>query len=239
MQRQNYKKSSKAVVLLSGGVDSATCLAKAVEAFGEKNVTALIVWYGQRHEREINSANEVARYYGVRREEVNLTEVFAFSECSLLEKNGKAIEHGDYAGQIRKAGGRPVETYVPFRNGLFLSAAASLALSVGAEVVVYGAHMDDAAGNAYPDCSEDFAEKMNAAILEGTGGQVRLWAPYVHSNKARIVADGIRLGVPYELTWSCYEGGEKACGKCGTCIDRLKAFEANGAVDPIEYEEDR
>lgn len=239
MQKQNYKKSSKAVVLLSGGVDSATCLARAVEAFGKRNVFALIAWYGQRHKREIESARKLSELYDVESAEVDLTEVFGLSSCSLLEKNNVDVENGDYADQIKRAGGKPVATYVPFRNGLFLSAAASLALSVGADTIVYGAHMDDAAGNAYPDCSEDFVEKMNAAVAAGTGGQVRVWAPYVHSNKAKIVADGLRLGVPYEVTWSCYKGGDRACGKCGTCIDRLKAFKANGAVDPIEYEEQR
>ena len=98
---------------------------------------------------------------------------------------------------------------------------------------MYGAHADDAAGAAYPDCSLDFVTAMNRAIVEGTGGQLRLEAPFVSVNKAQVVKTGLELGVPYQLTWSCYEGGEKPCGKCGTCIDRMKAFEKNGVVDPL------
>ena len=99
-------------------------------------------------------------------------------------------------------------------------------------MIYYGAHQDDAAGNAYPDCSEAFETAMNTAIYEGSGKQLRMEAPFIGCNKADIVKKGLEMGVPYELTWSCYEGGEKPCGKCGTCIDRQKAFAANGVQDP-------
>jgi 7-cyano-7-deazaguanine synthase len=112
-----------------------------------------------------------------------------------------------------------------------LSAAASIAVSVGASLVYYGAHADDAAGNAYPDCSVRFTDAINRAIYEGTGGKVSIIAPFVTSNKAQVVKTGLELGVPYKMTWSCYEGGEKPCGKCGTCIDRAKAFALNGVED--------
>ena len=98
--------------------------------------------------------------------------------------------------------------------------------------IYYGAHHDDAAGNAYPDCSEEFVNAMNHSIVLGSGGDVRIEAPFVRWNKAQIVAEGLRLQVPYQLTWSCYEGGDKPCGKCGTCLDRIRAFEANGVTDP-------
>jgi 7-cyano-7-deazaguanine synthase len=103
-------------------------------------------------------------------------------------------------------------------------------------VIYYGAHSDDAAGNAYPDCSDVFNRAMNEAIYEGSGHQVKIEAPFVNMTKKDVVAEGLRLKVQYELTWSCYEGHEKACGICGTCIDRRRAFEENGAVDPIAYE---
>ena len=105
-------------------------------------------------------------------------------------------------------------------------------LSKGCDVIYYGAHSDDAAGNAYPDCSEVFKNAMNQAIYEGSGRQLRVEAPFVNLTKADVVKKGLELNVPYELTWSCYEGGEKPCGKCGTCIDRAKAFAANGVADP-------
>ena len=97
---------------------------------------------------------------------------------------------------------------------------------------MYGAHKDDAAGNAYPDCSKEFSVLIGEAIEKGSGNQTKLYAPFVEMNKAEIVKIGIGLKVPYEMTWSCYKGGEKPCGKCGTCIDRAKAFKANGIKDP-------
>ena len=136
------------------------------------------------------------------------------------------------AAQQEAAEGGVVSTYVPFRNGLFLSSAASMALSLGCSVVLYGAHHDDWAGAAYPDCSPAFVEAMAAAIAEGTGGELRLEAPFVTWSKADIVAEGLTLGVPYELTWSCYEGGAAPCGACATCIDRAAAFAANHVEDP-------
>lgn len=223
----------KVLVLFSGGLDSSTCLAMAVKEYGVENVVALNLYYGQRHEKEMIAAKNVSDYYGVRLLEMNLEAVFQYSNCSLLKHSTKQIPKKDYAEQINEANGNPVATYVPFRNGLFLSAAASVALSEGCEYVVCGIHADDAAGSAYPDCSVSFYNLMNAAIYEGTGRKIKILAPFVEKNKSGVVAEGLRLKVPYELTWSCYEGGERPCGKCGTCIDRKKAFEANGVKDPL------
>ncbi len=228
----------KILVLSSGGVDSTTCLALAVQEAGAENVLALSIYYGQKHDREIRAAQAVADYYGVRRMELDLSVIFEGSNCSLLKQSTEAIPEESYADQLRRTGGTaPVSTYVPFRNGLFLSAAASVALSNGCEKIVYGAHADDAAGAAYPDCSIPFVEAMNRAITEGTGGQLRLEAPFVSSTKAEVVKTGLALGVPYELTWSCYAGGARPCMKCGTCLDRMAAFEKNGVTDPLLKEE--
>ena len=108
-----------------------------------------------------------------------------------------------------------------------------MALSMGCSVVLYGAHHDDWAGDAYPDCSQAFVDAMGAAISEGTGGELTLEAPFVQLTKADIVKRGLELAVPYELTWSCYEGGDAPCGKCATCLDRIAAFEANNTTDPL------
>ena len=223
----------KALVLFSGGVDSTTCLAMAVDRYGAENVTALSVRYGQKHEKELEAAEKLRSFYGVRRKTLDLTPVFADSDCSLLSASGREIPKDSYASQLSGTDGKPVSTYVPFRNGLFLAAAASVALSEGCGEIWYGAHSDDAAGNAYPDCSDAFNEATGSAIRLGSGGQLTLVAPFVKKNKAAVVAEGLRLGVPYELTWSCYEGGEKPCGVCGTCRDRIAAFRANGVEDPL------
>ena len=224
---------ARALVLCSGGVDSTTLLAMACERYGAENVVALSISYGQKHEKEIESARAVARHYGVEQRFLDLAAIFADSNCSLLSHSTEDVPEESYAEQLDESDGAPVSTYVPFRNGLFLSSAASMALSLGCGVLYYGAHHDDWAGNAYPDCSKEFVDAMNRAIVEGTGGELRMDAPFVEWSKADIVAEGIKLKVPYELTWSCYEGGDYPCGVCGTCIDRNLAFEKNGMRDPL------
>ncbi len=223
----------KALVLFSGGVDSTTCLALAIDRYGKDNVVALSVSYGQKHTKEVEAADKIAKHYGVEFITLDLSEMFKFSDCSLLQHSDKEVPHESYAEQLKETNGSPVSTYVPFRNGLFIASAASIALSKGCGVILYGAHADDAAGNAYPDCSEVFNNAMNTAVWEGSGHQVKVEAPFVGMNKAGVVKKGLELGVPYELTWSCYEGHDKPCGVCGTCIDRQKAFEANGVTDPL------
>lgn len=229
----------KAVVLSSGGVDSTTCLGMAVNDLGYENVSTLSIYYGQKHDKELECARKVAEYYKVNHYEMDLSEIMKFSNCSLLKHSDEDIKHESYAEQLKETKGNPVSTYVPFRNGLFLSTVAAFALSIypDDEVTIYcGIHADDAAGNAYPDCSEKFYEAISKAIYLGSGNKVRVACPLVLLNKAGVVRKGLELKVPYELTWSCYEGHDKACGTCGTCIDRLKAFRANGVEDPIEYE---
>lgn len=222
-----------ALVLTSGGVDSTTALALAIEKYGSDHVIALSISYGQKHTKELEAAKAVAAHYGVEQRFLDLALIFKDSNCSLLEGSTEEIPEASYAEQIAETHGEtPVSTYVPFRNGLFLSAAASIALSNDCEVIYYGAHADDAAGFAYPDCSPVFNKAMNDAIYEGSGHQLHIEAPFVNQTKADIVATGLKLDVPYALTWSCYEGGDHPCGKCGTCIDRAAAFAANGVADP-------
>lgn len=225
----------KALVLSSGGVDSTTCVSLAVEKYGKENVATVSIFYGQKHDKEIICARRVAEYYGLAHYEFDLSTILQYSNCSLLAHSDEAIKHKSYAEQIAEDGEGKVSTYVPFRNGLMLSVAASLAQSIFPDEearILYGAHADDAAGQAYADCSPEFAAAMNSAISIGTYREVALESPFVEHTKADIVALGLKLGTPYELTWSCYEGGEKPCGQCGTCIDRAKAFALNGVQDP-------
>lgn len=230
----------KALVLNSGGVDSTTCVAIAIDKYGKDNVVTASLYYGQKHDKELKCAQKIADYYGVRHIERDISSVMEFAKdvCTLM-KGGEEIEHASYAEQIKEHGEGRVATYVPFRNGLFLSIAAAVADSIfpGEKVeIFYGAHADDAAGRAYADCSPEFAAAMDEAINIGTYGNITVNRPLINLNKAGVVKIGLELNVPYELTWSCYEGGEKQCGTCGTCIDRKAAFEANGVKDPVEYE---
>ena len=222
----------KALVLFSGGVDSTTCLAMAIEKYGREEVLALSVGYGQKHSKELEAAAAIADYYGVAHQTLDLSLIFEGSECSLLKGSEKEIPKSSYAEQLAETDGSPVSTYVPFRNGLFLASAASIALSRGCSEIYYGAHSDDAAGNAYPDCSREFNEAINRAISLGSGDQLRVVAPFIGMTKAEVVAVGLKLNVPYKLTWSCYEGKDRPCGICGTCRDRTAAFRANGIEDP-------
>lgn len=226
----------KALVLFSGGLDSTTCLALAVAKYGAAEVMALSISYGQKHQKEIEAADKIAKFYGVEHRTLDLGEIFLGSDCSLLKASNEDIPEGEYDEQLKKTNGKPVSTYVPFRNGLFLSSAASMALARGAEVIYYGAHSDDAAGNAYPDTSQEFNEMIGNAVYIGSGKQLRIEAPFIDKTKADVVKIGMENNAPYEMTWSCYQGRDKACGVCGTCIDRKKAFELNGIKDPIQYE---
>lgn len=225
----------KALVLSSGGVDSTTCVGLAVSELGKENVSTVSIIYGQKHSKELEFAEKVANYYGVKHYVLDLSNVFKFSNCSLLKDSTKEIKHKSYAEQIAENGEGMVETYVPFRNGLMLSAVASLACSIyeNENVKIYlGAHADDAAGEAYADCSFEFSFAMNEAIHIGTYNKVTVVTPFVENTKAEVVKKGLALNVPYELTWSCYEGGEEPCGECATCIDRAEAFALNNTEDP-------
>lgn len=226
---------AKALVLSSGGVDSTTCLGLAVSELGAANVASVSMFYGQKHKKELEAARKLAEHYYVIHYELDLSAVFAQSNCSLLSHSTQEVPEGDYADQIDRSENGMVSTCVPFRNGMFLSAAASLASSLfpDEEVTIYiGAHADDAAGSAYADCSENFIDSMNDAIFLGTYRKVSIKAPFAGLNKAEVVAKGLELKVPYRYTWSCYNGDDTPCGRCGTCIDRTKAFEANNVMDP-------
>lgn len=225
----------KAIVLSSGGVDSTVCVAMAIKKHGKKNVATTSIFYGQKHRKELDCAKAVADYYGVPHYEFDVSSILQFSNCSLLANSTQQIEHKSYDQQIAENGTGKVSTYVPFRNGLMLSICASLAQSIfeNDDVILYlGAHADDAAGNAYADCSEEFVNTMSKAISIGTYNQVHVEAPFAGCNKAEVVRKGLEMEAPFHLTWSCYEGGEKPCGTCATCIDRAKAFAANNAKDP-------
>ena len=205
-------KQRKALVLSSGGVDSTTCVALAVEDHDE--VATVSVFYGQRHSKELECAKKVADHYHLKHYELDLSNVLQYSDCPLLANSDELVPDKSYADQIAENGEGKVKTYVPFRNGLMLSAVASLAQSIWPddEVDIYiGAHADDAAGRAYADCSEEFTSTMNAAICIGTYGKVHIVAPLVNMTKAEVVKTGLLLDVDFSITWSCYKGGDEPC----------------------------
>ena len=229
----------RAIVLNSGGMDSTTCLSIAIKELGVENVSTVSVFYQQKHSKELVQAKKIADSFGVSHYELDLSFLYKYSNCSLLTNSTEDIVDKSYSDQIKENEGGKVSTYVPFRNGVLLSMVAALAQSLYENelVAIYiGAHADDAAGEAYADCSPRFMKHMAKAIAIGTYNKVGLESPLVNLTKADVCKIGLELNTPYELTTSCYHGRDKACAKCGTCRDRIAAFRANGVPDPIEYE---
>lgn len=238
--------TTKAFVLLSGGIDSTTCLALAIKRHDAKNVLAISVDYNQRHIKEIDCAQDICE----RLEVVHRTIKGPQDIKSML--NDTCIEIPD-ATYNELEGVSP--TYVPFRNGQLLSLIAAEAhmdvmrldeerrskcsnpqnFEKALGVVYFGAHAEDAAGWAYPDCTPEFVGAMANAIYIGTYHQVRLEAPFQYMQKYEIIQKGCVLKVPYELTWSCYKGEELHCGACPTCYARHQAFIDAGVTDPTKY----
>jgi len=236
-------------VLLSGGIDSSTCLAYAVRDCGRENVIAISINYGQRHQKELSQAMKVASYLSVSHE---------IHDIVGMPKAGLTDHHADIPS-VSYAELRGVSpTYVPFRNGQLISRIAGIAahrveqLNKAIEAdpssetdadwegrIYFGAHAEDAAGDAYPDCRLDFVGAMGAAVYIGTYHQVRIAAPLIQMFKDEIVLAGEKLGVPWHLTWSCYKGEELHCGICPTCRARKAGFLKAGVKDPTIYKSDK
>lgn len=218
----------EAVVILSGGMDSTVALAETWRDYGASQVAALTFDYGSKHNaREGRSAQAIAAHYGVRHVAVSLPFVGEHFASDLLASGG-AIPEGHYADPSMKA------TVVPFRNGIMLSVAVGFAESLGAGIVVYGAHAGD--HPIYPDCRPAFLRAMSDAARHGTYAEVRIEAPFMARTKAEIVEEGHSLRVPWGMTYSCYNGREQHCGRCGTCVERREAFTLAGVPDPTDYE---
>jgi 7-cyano-7-deazaguanine synthase len=217
---------SRAVVLLSGGMDSSVCAALAVR---DHETAAVHVSYGQRtEERERNSFLAICRRLNILDKLVVRNEALRAIGGSALTDDGIAVPDSETLGQ-----GVPV-TYVPFRNAHFLSVAVSWAEVLGAEKVYIGAVEPDSSG--YPDCRPAYYQAFNQVVKAGTkDGRIEIVTPLIAMRKAEIVRLGLELEAPFDLTWSCYSREDQACGVCDSCALRLRAFEAAGVKDPIPY----
>ncbi len=225
----------KAFVLLSGGIDSTTCLALAIRDYGHDKVEALSVSYGQSHEtHELRAAACVAEYYNIPHRILDMRP--DMPRGGLTDINASDTLPDVTYGEI--TGVSP--SYVPFRNGLLLAKAAGIAQAEGGEgsAVYAGQHAEDAAGGAYPDCGLDFIGAMAAAITIGTYHHVQLKAPLIQMFKPEVIKLGASLGAPYHLTRSCYRDTSDHCGRCSTCYARAEGFDAADVEDPTIYEID-
>lgn len=216
---------NKVVVIYSGGMDSFTVLHKAVQA--GHDVYALSFNYGQRHVKELQCAAQVCQELGIKHKIVDISAINQLLAGSSLTDDIE-IPEGHYAADNMKS------TVVPNRNMILLSLAVGYAVSLGAAQVYYGAHSGD--HFIYPDCRPEFVQKMHDVCQIANYEPVDIVSPYLHQTKIEILADGLAMGLDYAKTWTCYNGREKACGKCGSCQERLEAFNLNRAIDPLLYE---
>lgn len=224
--------SKRAVVLLSGGLDSTVAAALAIEAGYELH--ALSFDYGQRHDRELESARAVAEALGAASHAVLKVPVGAYGGSALTDRS---IDVPTGREESQMGDDIPI-TYVPARNIVFLSLGLGIAEVKEAEAIYIGANALDYSG--YPDCRPEFFRAFEEMARLGTkrgveGHPVRVITPLLHLSKADIVRQGLRVGAPLELTWSCYQGGDAACGVCDSCVLRLKGFREAGSQDPVPY----
>ena len=213
------------VVIYSGGMDSFTLLHLARARW--LKVHALSFNYGQRHVRELDVAADVCRAEGIPHKVIDIRAMSEVMSGSSLTSDIEVPE-GHYEEGTMKA------TVVPNRNMILLSLATGYAVTTGAGAVWYGAHGGDHA--IYPDCRPEFVEKMDAVCRVANYEPVGIEAPFMAMDKGQILAEGLKLGLDYSQTWTCYNGRDKACGRCGSCVERLEAFAANGVTDPLTYE---
>jgi 7-cyano-7-deazaguanine synthase len=216
----------KVVLILSGGMDSTTLLYELLAE--NKGVFAVSFDYGQKHKKELDYASKTCKKLKVNHKIFQLDVLNEIAPSALTREEWEVPE-GHYTEENMK------QTVVPNRNMIFLSLATAYAIDIGAAKVFYGAHAGD--HEIYPDCRKEFVEAMQQAVLLCDWVQVELIAPYLDIDKGDIVIHGEELGVDYSLTWTCYKGMDKACGKCGSCTERLEAFEKAGIKDPIEYKD--
>jgi 7-cyano-7-deazaguanine synthase len=226
------KKAEKAVVLVSGGMDS--CVTAAI-ARTTHELALLHASYGQRTERrERRAFDAIADFYGVRERLVVRLEHFSQIGGSALTDSRIAVPEGKSQRGVAREGEIPV-TYVPFRNAHFLSVAVSWAEVIGASAIFIGAVAEDSSG--YPDCRPEYYRMFQELIRAGTRPETRIEivTPVIGMRKSEIILRGMELGAPLELTWSCYQAEDKACGVCDSCLLRLRAFAGAGQADPIAY----
>ena len=228
-------KTDLAVVLVSGGMDSCVSAAMANEKY---RLACLHVNYGQRTEaRELRAFQELAEFYQAeKRLVVSIEHLKVIGGSSLTDTRIAVPESGTSQSAIGEPKTAIPSTYVPFRNAHLLAIAVSWAEVIGATRIYIGAVEEDSSG--YPDCREVFYQAFNKVIETGTKPETRaeIITPLIHMNKAAIVRKGAELGAPLHLTWSCYQNSERACGRCESCVLRLKGFSGAGIKDPIPYE---
>ena len=235
---------TNAVVLCSGGIDSATVLALAIKECINGEIHLLTIEYGQKHVKEIDAARKLFIYYEqmgrkegrgtvVAHEIFNASNIFGGADSTLIDHKREQPKM-TYEEILESEG--PSPTVVPFRNANLLSIATTYAIINGCQAIYAAMHATDSNNWAYPDCSPEFLGAMSNAIFVGSYHEVRLRTPFLYMEKVDVIKLGYGFDVPFELTWSCYEGREAQCGTCPTCVERIEGFRRLGIRDPVPYE---
>jgi 7-cyano-7-deazaguanine synthase len=215
----------KAIVIYSGGMDSYTVLHLALQQGYE--VFALSFNYGKRHSKELDVAAKVCADLDVSHKLVDITAINQLLQGSSLTSSAIDIPTGEYQEDNMKS------TVVPNRNMILLSLAIGYAVSIGCTQVFYGAHSGD--HDIYPDCRPEFVEAMNTVSAIANYEDVQINSPFLYQSKLAILQAGLEMGLDYGQTWTCYLGLDRACGQCGSCVERLEAFAKAGLTDPVAY----
>ena len=219
---------NRVILIASGGLDSTTLMHRLLHE--KKEIFALTFDYGQKHSKEIDFARKNCKKFDIPHKIISLkelTQAGLFGNSSLT--SDREIPEGYYADE------NMISTVVPNRNMIMLSMALAYGISINAQEIYYGAHAGDHV--IYPDCRPSFVEAMQQVARLCHYWPIEIKTPYLHVAKGDIVKEGLQLNVNYSMTWTCYKGGEYACGKCGSCTERLEAFKVNGITDPIKYQD--
>jgi len=216
----------KIILSLSGGLDSAVLLSSLFTEGHE--ILAVTFDYGSKHGVfEIEAAKKLASWFGIQHQIMDVSGIFAGFNSALLKKDLREIPEGHYEDVSMK------QTVVPCRNMIFATILVGLAESLLYDAVYLGIHAGDHA--IYPDCRPDFKDRLHEAVMEATESKVSLLAPFIRMTKGDIVYEGQKYDAPFELTRTCYKNQPLPCGVCGSCTERIEAFQINGLVDPVEY----
>jgi len=215
----------KTILVLSGGLDSTTLLYKLKDE--GRDIKTLSFFYGQKHSKELECAKKICQKLNVENRQIDLSSISKLIDSSSLTSN-MDIPEGHYKDENMK------NTVVPNRNMIMASIAIGYAVNEGFDTVALGVHSGDHA--IYPDCRPEFIQELKDIARIANYKSIDIYTPYLYKDKAEIIAEGIKLNVDYSLTWTCYKGLDKACGKCGSCVERVLAFSKNNYKDPVFYD---